>query len=113
MKVEGRIVLLIPKVIVRKGYYYNTSQYLNSVIVSRIQEEKTVYLNGKEVAPRKKDIYAEECKTYGSVIEAARARTSEDPSALLAYHNNMKSAYNDRGMTDEELDAFVYGKSDE
>ena len=113
LKVEGKIVLLIPKGIVRKGYYYNTSQYLNSVIVSRIQEEKTVCLNGKEVAPRKKDIYAEECKTYGSVIEAARARTLEDPSALSSYHNNMKAAYNGRGMTDEELDDFVYGEADE
>lgn len=112
LKVEGKISLLIPKGIVRKGYYYNTSQYLNSVIVSRIQEEKTVCLNGKEVAPRKKDIYAEECKTYGSVIEAARVRTLEDPSALSFYHSNMKVAYSGRGMTDEELDDFVYGKSD-
>lgn len=113
LKFEGKILLLIPKDIVRKGYYYNTSQYLKSVIVSRIQEERTVCLNGKKVAPRKEDIYAEEYKTYGSVLEAALARTLEDPSALSFYHNNMKVAYNGRGMTDEELDKFVYGKADE
>lgn len=75
LKVEGKIILLIPKNIVRKGYYYNTSQYFNSVILSRIQKEKTIYLNGKELSPRKKDIYSEKCKSYGSVIGAAKART--------------------------------------
>lgn len=111
LKIEGRIVLLIPKNIVRRRYYYNTSQYFNSVIISRLQEEKTVYLDGKAVVPRKKDILEEECEKFGSIMEAARIRTKQDSSALLFYHNIMKDSYKDKGMTDKELDDFIYGIS--
>lgn len=111
LKVDGKIILLIPKNIVRKNFYYDTSQYFNSVIVSRIQKEKTEHIDGKPVVPRKKDIYAEECMVYGSVMDAALAYTSRDPGFLACYHNNMKMAYAGKGMTDEELDIFVYGKT--
>lgn len=111
LKIDGKIILLIPKNIVRKRYYYNTEQYFNSVIVSRIQEEKTHYLNGRVVTPRKEDIYEDECELYGSVVEAARAHTIQDPRHLSFYHNNMLTAYNAKAMTDDELDAYVYGIS--
>jgi hypothetical protein len=111
LKIADEIVILIPKNIVRKSYYYNTSQYFSSVIVSRIQKDKTEYHDGKAVTPKKKDIKKEEYETYGSVIEAARAHTMEKPKGLSFYHDNVFAAYKDKNMTDDELDDFIYRKT--
>lgn len=113
LRVDGKLILMIPKNIVRTRYYYNTSQYFRSMIVSRIKKEKTEYVDGKAVAPKIQDIFDEECQEYGSVKDAACYHTTKTPSALSLYHANMFNAYGGKSMTDKALDDFIYGVVEE
>ena len=108
LRVNGRLTLLIPKNIVRKGYYYNTWQYFNSMVATRIQSDKTEYIDGKRLCPTKKDILKEELLLYGSLANTVRIHTEVNPNFLSEYHDNIFSAYSNRAMTDDELDEFVY-----
>lgn len=113
LRINGRVFIMVPKHIVRKGYYYNTSQYFNSMIATRIQADRTEYIDGRKYAPNKQDIREDEINTYGSLIQTARIHTENDPSYLADYHSNMSKAYSNRGMTDDELDAYIYGAKSE
>lgn len=107
--IGGQEVLLVPKRIVRRGYYYNTEQYFRSVILERIRDERTTYdKNGRANRPTKKALREEMLSKNGDVLSASIEQSIENPHLLDRHHSLMKSSYADRAMSDEELDAFVY-----
>ena len=109
LQVDGKPLILMPKQIMRKRFYYNTAQYFSSMIVSRLQADQTEYIEGKKVKPHKKDITKTELEHFGSMLAAVRHHTLRNPAYLSDHHKQMESAYTGRGMSDDELDEFIYG----
>lgn len=107
--IDGKLILLVPKHIVRHKYYYNTAQYFWSVILTKKQQEQaTVDGKGKEHKPSKKSLRESLIKTNGDVLTISEHETKEDPSLLERYHNSIGIAYSSKGMSDSELDARTY-----
>ena len=105
---EGRLLLLVPKSIVRKRYYFSADQFFSRVILSRMQEQSERRdSNGKVQRDSKKDI-RKQVQRNESVLETVTRLTSEDPSYLPEYHRILPSLYSGKGMTDEELDRILY-----
>lgn len=111
LMVNDDVILLVPKNFVCKSFYYSTSQFFMSQIASMIQKERTQFINGKEILPRKVDIRSNELKEYGSLLNATRVHAQRNPALLEHYHLNLTAKYSERAMTDEELDCEVYGTS--
>ena len=109
--IDGEVILLIPKKYVSPSFYYSTSRFFMSKIATVLQKERTSVLNGKEVVPRKVDIQRDECKLFGSMVEATRMRAQQMPQILDDYHKDLKNQYRGRAMSDKELDEQVYGIS--
>ena len=109
MLVDGKLVLLVPKDIVRHNYYYNADQYFRSVILERMQEERTTYdTKGKAIKPSKKSIKAAELRSHTDVLDILKAKTIEQPTLLDLHHQRLNSSYSERTMSDEDLDYWVY-----
>lgn len=111
LKVNGEIILLVPKNIVRNRYYYCTSQYFRRIILEHMQEERqTKTSEGKIIKPTKKelkkDIYASGNNNLSFSIEYTKIR----PHLLNNYHDKIPKFYHDKGMTDRELDCILYGR---
>lgn len=108
--IGGKLILLVPKYIVRHNYYYNTEQYFRSVILTKKQQEQaTVDNKGKEYKPSKKSIRESLIKSNGNVLKISEHETKAEPSLLERYHDSVDIAYSNRGMSDTELDAWTYG----
>lgn len=104
-----KLVLLVPKHIVRHNYYYNTEQYFRSMILTKKQQEETVVdENGKEYAPTKKSIRESLIKSNGDVLAVSESETELDPSLLQRHHDLISTAYLNRGMSNIELDYWSY-----
>lgn len=107
--VGGKLILLVPKHIVRHKYYYNTEQYFRSVILAKKQQEQTTVDNkGRESKPSKKSLRESLIKTNGDVLAISEHETKADPSLLERYHDSVGVAYSNRGMSDIELDDWTY-----
>jgi hypothetical protein len=105
---EGRKILLVPKWIVRKNFLFGPEQYIRSVIVENIRREN----DWEDMS--KNDVLANMAKRghdwrYTYVDEY----TIRHQDILSSYHNMLPVRYrrSDAGMTDERLDAIIYGKS--
>lgn len=109
--IDKAVILLVPKHIICKNYYYNAEQYFRMIISERIQQRKTtVNSDGKEIKPYKKDIKFDELAKYETIREMDIAHTISDPSTLTEYHARMPQSYTNRYLTDDELDDIVYKK---
>lgn len=106
---EGEIVLLVPKEIVRRSYYYNTEQYFRKIVLDRIQSEKTEYNeDGKEIKPTKTELRDRLLRTHSDVRAISVEKTIEIPELLDRHHEQMANLYSKKQLTDEELDEAVY-----
>lgn len=111
MIINEAVILLVPKHIICKNYYYNAEQYFRMIISERIQQrETTVSSDGKEIKPYKKDIKTDELAKYETIREVDIAHTILDPSTLTEYHARMPKSYTNRYLSDDELDEIVYEK---
>ena len=109
--IDGKMVVLVPKNIVHHKYYYNTSQYFGSIVLSRIQKEETTYdNNGKEYKPTKKSLRENMLRKNSDIRNISIEKTIEDTSLLDTYHSGISSAYSSRALSDAELDYYVYEK---
>lgn len=101
---EGKELLLVPKSIVRKNFIFSVNQYVQSVIIERIRNEKNWFdMTKKDITDNlpKRD----ECWRYDLAIDY----TKRHPDALLEYHKLLPSRYRERGnISDSELDKIVY-----
>ncbi len=106
---EGKLLLLVPKNIVRHNFYYDTEQYFRSMILTKIQQEQTTYDNeGKSHSPTKKLLRNQLVDVNSDVKEIVVGKTKDNPDLLNDYHDKMKYSYKNKGMSDDELDFFVY-----
>lgn len=109
MFVDGNLILLVPKDIVRHNYYYNADQYFRSVILERMQDERTIYdTNGKAIKPSKKSIRDAELRSHTDVLNVLKDKTIDQPNLLNLHHQRMNFSYSERSITNEELDSWVY-----
>lgn len=107
--IDGKQILLIPKGIVRKRYYYDVEQYFQSVILEKMQKEQTVLTDdGKEDKPSKKQIKKELLRSYSDILDISTNETMSTPDLLDVHHNRLELAYKERGMSDEALDQLLY-----
>lgn len=107
--IDGIPLLLVPKHIVRHSFYYNTDQYFRSIILERKQVEQTIYdANGEEVRPSKKFLRETLLRSHSDILEISEDETIKCPQLLDKHHHKLKGSYTSRGMTDEELDYWVY-----
>lgn len=111
--IDGKVILLIPKRYVTPRFLYSTSHFFMSKIAIILQKERTYVLSGKRVVPSKAEIRKGECQTFGSMVNATRHHTQKIPNLLFDYHQRLKVEYQDRAMSDKELDKQVYGLLDE
>lgn len=109
MFIGDKLILLVPKNIVRHSYYYNVDQFFRSVILEKIQKEQTSYDNkGREIRPSKSYLRDSLLKTHSDILEISKEKTTEDPNLLNVLHNKMPLSYSKRGLSDEELDYWTY-----
>lgn len=109
MFVDGKLILLVPKDIVRHNYYYNADQYFRSVILERMQEEKTTYdTEGKAIKPSKKSIRDAELRSHTDVLDILKGKTIDQPNLLNLHHQRLNSSYSEKTMSDKDLDYWVY-----
>lgn len=107
--IDGKVILLVPKNVVRHSYYYNTEQYFSRIILKKKQADETTYdADGKEVIPFKKDLRKALLNTHSDILAISEIETMEDPKLLDEHHNKMQSMYYNREMDDDELDYWVY-----
>lgn len=105
---ENRLLLLVPKNIVRNRYYFSADQFFSRVILSRMQEQSARRdSNGKVQKDSKKDIRKKVQRNEG-VLESIIRLTSEDSSYLSEYHRILASLYSGKSMSDEDLDKILY-----
>lgn len=107
--IDGKVILLVPKNIVRRGYYYNLDQYFRSIILERIQQEETNYdENGKAFYPTKMQLRNEFAQRSADIYMVSLKKTHEMPDLLNEYLNNIPRKYINKGMSDEDLDVATY-----
>lgn len=107
--IDGIPLLLVPKHIVRHCFYYNTDQYFRSIILERKQAEQTFYnTDGKEIKPSKRSLKESLLKSHSDILEISEKETIKCPQLLDNHHEKLKVSYTSRGLTDEELDYWIY-----
>lgn len=107
--IDGKVILLVPKNVVRHSYYYNTEQYFSRIILEKKQADETTYAtDGKEIKPYKKDLRKNLLNSHSDILNVCEDETMNSPYLLEEHHNLMQSAYANRGLSDSELDYWVY-----
>lgn len=106
---NGKLVLIVPKNVVRNRYYFNAENFFRRVILTRLQQESSwVDSNGKIQMFSKKDLL-KKTKGNSTTLDCVSNLTEVEPSYLREYHAKLPEFYEDRGMSDEDLDRIVYG----
>ena len=107
MMYKGKLLLLVPKEIVRNRYCFTINQFFSRVILSRLQDQTAyVDMNGKpqktsKKVLRKKVLHGEKVTTVAQIM------ASDDPSYLSDYHEKLPLFYIDKAFSDEKLDSIV------
>ncbi|WP_127587743.1 hypothetical protein [Paenibacillus koleovorans] len=108
---ENNKILLTPKSIVRKKYLFGAEQFLKRIILERAKKE-TAYTDTKG-----KTRYQTTKKELNRAIpkedrnwryKYTNEQTENDQSFLKDYHDAIPYLYDNKGMTDAELDKFIY-----
>lgn len=108
--VDGAVVLLIPKRHVCRRLHCSTGHFFMSKIAPLIQKRDAVIFNGKEKKPNKGEVRIAECKKHGSLREATLEHIGVNPQLLAEYHLEISKRYSEKGLSDDDLDRYVYGK---
>ncbi len=112
--VNGKSFLLVPKEIVQTHYRFTVDNFLRSVIVENICEERAVYNpNTKKMdRPNKDPIREQLIKENGSPLKAITKYAEENCEFLVKYQNIVHQKYQTMILSDDELDHKVYGKAE-
>lgn len=97
--VNGELILLVPKNIVRHGYVFSLDNYFHRVLLERLQQEKRITKKALE-----KEIRSANPNINSYIIDS----TKNDPTLLHEYNRRMTNLYADKVMSDQELDEIVY-----
>lgn len=104
-------VLLTPKRIVRKKYFFGVNQFLMRIILERAKNE-TAYTNEKgktrfrTTKKALKNAIPKENNNWRYTY--TKGISEDDPTYVRDYHNAIPNFYINKGMTDSELDDFIY-----
>ena len=115
-------ILLCPKRFLHKRLLFNTDDYLyKQVLVYRqkqllnersnlCKEKEDKYGNKVLIEPTKKDLMQYDVKGQDH-IDYILLYTEQNPNMVKKYHDNfeLRPANDSRFITDEELDAILYG----
>ena len=108
--INGQELLIVPKQIVRKKYLFSTDQYFKRIILERIRDEGGYMDEGGKTIPKseilKSKRFSGEHWEYKESIEY----TLKNNDSLNEYHKKLPVFYaeNGAGMSDAELDEFIY-----
>ena len=110
MIINGKTILLVPKEIVQYRYRFTCDNYLRSVIVENICEDRAIISkDGKKLRPKKDDIRSQLINENGTIFLAIKNLTQNKTHFLDQYHKLVDEKYKSLQMSDEELDKIVYG----
>ena len=113
MIVDGKTVLLVPKEIVQSRYRFTCDNYLRSVIVENICEDKAIIdKSGKKLRPKKDKIRAQLIKENGTVFSTIKNSTQNEAALLEQYHKIVDEKYTSLQLSDKELDEIIYKSRD-
>lgn len=103
---KNKELLLVPKWIVRRNYLFKAHQYLYSIIIERIRNERG-WNDLKKIDIWNNLPRASEHWEYDTAISYSK----QHPDALTDYHSRMQFFYTRANgcMTDQLLDFIVYG----
>lgn len=99
LTIDGELILLVPKDIVRHNYAFSLDNYFHRVLLERLQREKKITKKALE-----KEIRSANPDINSYIIDS----TKNDPILLHEYNRRMTDLYSDKVMSDEELDEIVY-----
>lgn len=100
-------IFLVPKEIVRNCYYVNADQYLRSVVLEKMQRDKTSYDDeGNEIKPNKSELRKWIKSKDSSVKETDYHNTMKYPE-LLEEHRNLIARKSKLQKSDDYLDELV------
>lgn len=110
IEINGEIILLVPKNIVRKRFIFNAEHYFRHVIARRLQADSITYdMNGKEYKTGIGEIMEKSKIDHGDYINADIYETLKHPEDLNQYHKINVAMYVSHGsLSDIELDKIVY-----
>ncbi len=107
--IDGELILLLPKKIMRQRYYFGVENYFNQIIIPFLQEEDSIVDNtGKIYRPSKKETRKKHIEN-SSVRQFTLDQTVKHPEFLDAYHNFLPRNYKYKALDDSELDEIIYG----
>ena len=106
--IEGEVILLLPKNLIRHRYGFGVGNYLSAVILSHLQdEESTVDVHGKVFRPTKKSLKEKHLENF-SAREYVTEVTAKKPIYLEEYRRILPLQYRDKQLTDSDLDMLIY-----
>jgi hypothetical protein len=107
--VNNELILLVPKVIVRRKFYYNISQYFSRVILENVQEERQVTNSeGKVIKPTKKSLKENIRNSGNTSLDYSIDYSVKKPNLLDLHHRRIPEFYHDKFLSDVILDKIVY-----
>lgn len=107
--VNGELILLVPKVIVRNKFYYRISQYLSRIILENVQEERQVVnSDGKIIKPTKKSLKENIRNSGNTYLDYSIDYSIKKPDLLELHHRRIPEFYQGKCMPDNILDKIVY-----
>lgn len=107
---NNEVILLVPKRYVRKKFFYNVGHFIRMIIFVRIISEQTIYDDkGKPHGPTKKELSRRYLADRDSKLSYAIDYLLNYPDALTEYNDRVAEFYQNRYMSDDALDKFIYG----
>ena len=106
---NGSPVVLVPKEIVQYRYRFSTDNYLRSVIVEHICEQKATYdKQGHKDRPAKDQIRSELINENGNVYKTIVHFSIDDPTFLEEYATIVEKKYQEQILEDWQFDQLIY-----
>lgn len=110
--IEEKVVLLVPKSVVRKRYFFQTSQYFTRIILQRLQKQypQVDKYGEKQKPPSKKELAKMHKSPDESTRDAVIRLTVGHADDIKEYNRLLAGTYPDKCMTDKMLDNLIYLK---
>jgi hypothetical protein len=102
---KGRPLLLVPKIAVHRNLRMSHGKYWEGEILGSIQDDLTAYINGKPVAPTKKDLKRRDDYRHKRPLNVERTHEiwkRDNFNLLEAYRERVDSTY--EPLSDDEIE---------
>ncbi|MET9495744.1 hypothetical protein [Streptomyces sp. NPDC006552] len=102
---KRRPLLLVPKIAVHRNLRMSHGKYWEGEILGSIQDDLTAYINGKPVAPTKKDLKRRDAYRHKRPLNVERTHeiwTRDNFNLLEAYRERVDSTY--EPLSDDEIE---------